>query len=1300
MDSNSEQPPKGLEIKVNPKNTAAGREFWKEALKGKTADPGAREMEQIIKDLQKAPKLPPVAGGMAFDLDDEQKLEEMKNSFRKMGVTEKELDDEIEKQRQERREREEREKPRERAEGEDLSMPDVFHDLMRRKGVSEEVAEKILNQGVLRQMALAAWQSKLRDDEIGDPTAVADLLVNGLPKDLGLTPADVDKVRAGMRDVARFIQNATEITDNDKEDNMDPLTPEEIAKAERQIAESGGDFNQPPRSNRPASEGYSEDPEDDGLGDEVAKSSEELREEVARYYVLKRNENNSLINDENRALVENYRGFGMDEDTLNEILKSWGENDTKESRLKASTTFAENVIKAISSYETKEEVNNHVDDIFQRYGGDIRKFDPGRYAEWEDRKNRLRDAHDLNELKDHSKKFVQDIAYYLHGFSSERGGRGETVQSAEELFRFIMDAESSKFRTGGEFELIDEKGEMHEENFMAWIRDKIMYYDSADPDDPIQLMSAVSISTAYRTINFNEMYSTPKYFMKKQSVPFRDKNGNKVIEIDPRTGEENEKTEERTTTDARLDKLKNKALYEVWPFGDNHNNNANYVASMGQAKALQEALPKAHYKNLYTKDRKRFLAWLKMAGIEDMENDMDDALDGDKFQGTVGKTHQRALLAYAFIPDRDMFRKILNNGEVMEEHSESLKMFYKSIVEQVFEEKMNILRQEKKAAFVKANFGRKPTDYDISTDIFGVDKKRFFQLLNTDVRDPRQKAQGLRDVYKESLAIEWDDFEEFMENPEFAALRALKYRFGNNSGAKLEKVSHLTNKAIDYDVFNIYSQVKREELHIAMVRKAIREGLLKQIEVDREAKSKAYEKYLSKKVELDAEFRGREDTEEYKIAHEKIRVRKVVTLDKNDEDYEAKLRRQKARQLQDTEYGELWAFRETYWMGISAMNDTNAIGFDKWSNEINLKDYRMRQGNGRGGFGMEDTVWGIKRLAFDFLHGLHVKKEGATAVNTPLIEVLQGGEGDKVNLVDDIENFDFEGNAQRQWLVDNVMPAFKLAAFFIDEYGMEFDKFFKLDFRGKLIIDKKKAEEVLQGFVFHDLRYVYDQGGYNWDKKMRTWWLDYEADGKAVKRFGVQTMKEHTFDKQVQNMHMYRDHSLLVPATDDDGNIRKDNEGNVIMIDPRFPSGQGNSMGRDVFAYVIGKELAYRRRDARGAERWELHQVQQIKEYFEQTMGYGLRAVDKKGNPVVERDGIMVAVDKNNPKKVLYKDAEVARVEHSLPFFTEHEWEESIAELADAKTSNLKRSLLMYILWTFLWSSTWGVIKEAPKIVK
>src|SRR5205814_2150853 len=123
-------------------------------------------------------------------------------------------------------------------------------------------------------------------------------------------------------------------------------------------------------------------------------------------------------------------------------------------------------------------------------------------------------------------------------------------------------------------------------------------------------------------------------------------------------------------------------------------------------------------------------------------------------------------------------------------------------------------------------------------------------------------------------------------------------------------------------------------------------------------------------------------------------------------------------QKQDAEYGALWGFKETYWTGISAFNDTNAIGFDKWSNEINTRDYRIRQGSGRGPFGLKDSVWGIRRLTFNFWDGLKVRKEGDPKLDTPLIEVIQGGAGNEMNIKDQIVNFDFEGNAQRQWLVD------------------------------------------------------------------------------------------------------------------------------------------------------------------------------------------------------------------------------------------------------------------------------------------
>jgi hypothetical protein len=863
-------------------------------------------------------------------------------------------------------------------------------------------------------------------------------------------------------------------------------------------------------------------------------------------------------------------------------------------------------IERIDTADSVDEVKEELATLKENYIKHLEKDDRKKFNEFTERIVAVSNISDLNTLKEEAKKLIGEFTEYLQAFKSSEERPREIIHSIEDLARLIMDSEADEWREGGAFELIDAEGRFHPENFLAWFRSRIKYYDDQDPDDQINLFNSISIPTLYRSISFSEMLSTPKYFMKKQVMPGTQESPNPEI---------------RTHQDKDLEDLKYRILYEVWIFNTNHNNDAGYRASMGQEKALKETLPKFHYNNVYTRDRKRLLSILKLPGIEDVaiknaQGKIQEALNCE-FQGTLGKMHQRALLAYMYLPDRKMFRDVFGHG--------ALKTIYGSIVEQVFQEHVNKIREEKVGEFKEKNYMKEPDPHDIEVDIFGKDSQRFFELLKNEGGNPNDP-----NLFARKIDIKDDEFNNLVANPELFALKALTYKYGNAKGEKFTdiEIKDLEKNFGAYDIFNIYSQVKREDAHINIVREAIRAGLRKTLEEMR-----------------------------------------PVPADEKER------RRHLARIELDVDMGERWAFKETYWTGISAMNDTNAIGFDKWSNEMNTRDYRMRQGSGRGPYGIPETVWGFKRLTLNFWHALKVRREGGAALDTPLIEVLQGGGGSNMNLDKDIETFDFEGNAQRQWLVDHVMPGFKLAEFLIDQHGMDFDKIFTFGYGGKLIIDWEKARDIIQDHVWHDLRYAFDQPGFDYDKKIRTWWLDYDKDGKTNIKFGERTIREIMFDEAITGK----------PEKDEKGNIKWVNGMNMYRREGEKIGSMDSKrqMGRNAFAYAIAKELEWHIKDKPGVVKWGLPQLRLIKEYFD-TWGYGLHPVDKHGKPV--------KFDENGKPS-----AEIANVRHAHPFFSNPEWQ-TIGEKGNAQTKKVVRNLLLWLLLEVFAFSTIGTIKESGKI--
>ena len=820
---------------------------------------------------------------------------------------------------------------------------------------------------------------------------------------------------------------------------------------------------------------------------------------------------------------------------------------------KLTTDEIDKIVEKIKNVQTNDEMERELDRL-QRYVRLTKKIaDDKTYESYIKELEEIKGEIDIIKQREKATSFAEKIVKHYKSYEGS-DVREEKVRSLEHLAELIMDSEEDKWRTNGSLELINKEGEFIPAHFLAWIRSRILFYDSFSPDAEINLFSEISIPTIYRSITFSEIVGTSRYFMKREkTVEGVYVKEDRVLRADSY----------KYGKDEEYNHLKDECLNEVWLFGKNHNNDVNYRLIMGQAKAVNETLAKVNYGNEFTMNRKRLLWILKLPGVEgeDVKKLMESPDLGEINQGMVGKIVRRALLAYSFLPDEEMFNKVLGD--------EGIKAFYDSVIKQSFSREIKALEKIKEEKFMLENPGKKPTAEDIRVDIFGADKKNFLDYVNQgDPNDPS--------YFKRPLNISEEYLDNLIANRREFALRSLSHKYFNTKKEFIdfkEWDNNVKNKEMPFSRLNIYSQNKKEQTLIDLTRKAIRDGI-------------SAAEHLSEKQEI------------------------------------------------DRDYGETWAFKFTYWTGISAYNDTDAIGFDKWSNILNTKEYRIRQASGgRGVYGMDDTVYGIERLGLNLWQALKVKKEGGRGFDTPLIKLLQGSsDPNEINL-SSLEDFDFQGNAQRQFTVEHVSNAFQLLDFLINKHGMNFSQFLKKDYSGRLIIDKDKAEEIVKKGVWHDLRYAYDMPAFLWDDKTRGWWREEgrDKDGKRVRRlrFGDKTTKEFMFNKEIREMGMYE--------RADTKAIMEQKEENTYVA-------------RDIFAYLIGKELYYHRKWRVGQERWSSYEIRMIKEFFGE-WGLEIQEVVKNG----------------------FRDVEI-----KAPFFTNEEWEKHIAPLGKVTYKRLLAEELSY----------------------
>lgn len=302
----------------------------------------------------------------------------------------------------------------------------------------------------------------------------------------------------------------------------------------------------------------------------------------------------------------------------------------------------------------------------------------------------------------------------------------------------------------------------------------------------------------------------------------------------------------------------------------------------------------------------------------------------------------------------------------------------------------------------------------------------------------------------------------------------------------------------------------------------------------------------------------------------------------------------------DAQYAVEFARTFVHWTGMAVRNDTDAISFDKSGNWMNTKEYRLRQSQGRGKYGDRYNVFGIKRLMLNWWEGIKATKEGEDKKKS-ILEILQGGEGDTVDLDQkNFKQFDFEGYSQRQYTVDHVVNAAKVYEYMVSQHGASFDKFLKRDLYGRVIFDPVEADKVVGG-IWHDLRYTYDLPELLWDSEVRGWWAETEIDPetkkeKRVVKFGTRKLRELVFNDEIINMGMYNRESLFP----------KD----------RFPKGAEDAMkrymARNVFAFLMAKELLAHREWDSPYKRYEIEDVEPILTWLS-IWAYDLEERDEKG---------------------------------------------------------------------------------------
>lgn len=337
----------------------------------------------------------------------------------------------------------------------------------------------------------------------------------------------------------------------------------------------------------------------------------------------------------------------------------------------AAENVQKDILKLVKEVESGDSVNEVWEKVegFLKYANEAKKVlgdeDKEKYSKLIEEINSLKNTERVDELKEKIKEFSPDIEKYFQG---ESLNLDKPPESLEELATLIMSTETNEWRTGKEHQLIDENGKVVKENFIAWVRKKMVDLHEFNPTSAVNFFSDINVKRGYINISFYDMIFTGSYFLEKKQEKILQKQKDGSFEGKPVT---------RYEKNQDYEDLKQQLIAEAFLFSNSRNNNVTYIAQMHDERELPKLLMQMYYANPFT--RGKFLEQIlsmpsmdsgKIKQIREKTGEKEDAFENKKIKlitennSDVGEGVRRALLAYYYINDGEMLKKILGEDSV------------------------------------------------------------------------------------------------------------------------------------------------------------------------------------------------------------------------------------------------------------------------------------------------------------------------------------------------------------------------------------------------------------------------------------------------------------------------------------------------------------------------------------------------------------------------------------------------------------------------------------------------------------
>ncbi|HEX7042539.1 MAG TPA: hypothetical protein VF189_04775 [Patescibacteria group bacterium] len=717
--------------------------------------------------------------------------------------------------------------------------------------------------------------------------------------------------------------------------------------------------------------------------------------------------------------------------------------------------------------------------------------------------------------------------------------------SLEDVGERIMDLEDPKYQRGGEYEIVDENGNLKVWNMRRWMREKwLRTGHQLDPDNPKSAAwNTVSIQSLYTRLDLMTLLTNNMFFRKRVAV--RDENNNQRFK--------NGEPEWAYEDSPEYQNFKNELLNEFWLYSKAHEFDASSRPFRGNEKQYFEQIAQLYGQNVWLKGRDRIMvAWKLDATSGDEEQLRREYAEwmnkrgsgGPEKEGRGGRAHRMADALYFRIAQLEKFDKwnrdkksgyearMKQNYDYSDNKFHELlgekgvKEFYSSMVRRGLsslcrnDEKLNLkteikLNEKDKREYDFFGVTEGLKGFDFMSLMTTSDKSKFEKLLAPD----SSGGNALRDALKRDI---FDD--------------VFKRKIRKNDIKKeIDKLSISDLKKFD-DALDARVNLLRSNLPDQAVK--IQSEILKKLtgydDAGRKIDSTGVVGLMDnsgKRVrDLFISIRDLESTgskkSEAMVALEELGLRfisqklgkeksKASEWDKNNEEDRDTAWKATRKELNlfnaqskpdllnkavrqaiqdaigkengldefDAEYMENFAFAKVYFTFTSGYNDTTATGFDAATKLMRFMDYRKNNTFGRKNFvGNQQNIPGVKRLLLTLWEGAY-----------GTIENPKDGSLTKASLLSVMEN-GFTDKTRSEGLQTIDFDSNKEATFGSNHVASAFAFYTTIlkgpvfDFAKSVTVDaynnvQTKPEAMAQALneINKNIRYTYNQLGLNFE---------------------------------------------------------------------------------------------------------------------------------------------------------------------------------------------------------------------------